>query len=83
MEGNVNKCSNHEEINALIFCQLCWIYMCNKCKQIHLDLLKSHITYNLDKQTNFIFTGILKMKIIMLNMNIFVKSITFYAVLNV
>ena len=58
MEGKVNKCSNHEETNALIFYQQCRIYMCNKCKQMHSDLLKSHIIYNLYKKMNDIFTGI-------------------------
>ena len=58
MELKEYKCTNHEDIEAIIFCPQCRIYMCNKCKQMHSDLLKSHIAFNLDKKTKDIFIGI-------------------------
>ena len=58
MELKEYKCTNHEDIEAIIFCPQCRIYMCNKCKQMHSDLLKSHIIFNLDKKTKDIFIGI-------------------------
>ena len=44
------KCSliDHEEINAIIYCQECKIYMCNKCNNHHSQLFKNHKQYNLD-----------------------------------
>ena len=34
MENKKNKCSleQHKEIDAIIFCQICKVYMCNKCE---------------------------------------------------
>ena len=38
------KCSNeeHKEINAIIFCPECQLYMCNKCENHHATLHKKH-----------------------------------------
>ena len=52
MENQI-KCSSeeHKEIDAMIFCPECRIYMCNKCQNIHsLPLFKSHHPYNLNKE---------------------------------
>ena len=58
MEDRTTKCSNklHENIDSIIYCQKCDIYMCNKCKQLHLDLFQSHSLYALNKDKTFIFT---------------------------
>ena len=37
---------------AIIYCQDCKIYMCDKCKQLHSDLFDSHHIINLDKKIN-------------------------------
>ena len=62
MEAKVIKCSNklHENIDAIIYCKNCDIFMCNKCKQMHYDLVQSHQLYNLDKDKKTIFTGFCK-----------------------
>ncbi len=54
------KCSlnDHKEINAIIFCKNCKIYMCNKCFNLHSGLFKDHYTLNLDKKPEEIFTGL-------------------------
>ena len=50
MEKQV-KCfsKKHEESDAVIYCQNCRIYMCNKCKKLHSDLFENHILFSLDK----------------------------------
>ena len=54
------KCSlnEHNEIDAIIYCQECKVYMCKKCEKVHSGLLKNHHFYSLDKNINEIFTGL-------------------------
>ena len=54
------KCSleEHNEVDAVLYCQECKINMCNKCEKVHFGLLKNHHTLNLNKDINEIFTGI-------------------------
>ena len=54
------KCSlnEHKEIEAVIYCQECKVYMCKKCKNVHSGLLKHHHFYSLDKDIKEIFTGL-------------------------
>ena len=61
MSKNKN-CSSieHEKEDAIIYCQTCRVYMCNKCKNFHSKLCKNHFTYDLNKNTNEIFTGFCK-----------------------
>ena len=56
---NKNKCSltEHSENDAIVYCQECKVYMCNKCEKLHSGFLKNHHLYNLDKNSNEIFTG--------------------------
>ena len=59
----IKKCSSksHLEINAICFCQECRVYMCDKCKKFHSDLLFTHHQVNLDnydKDINNFFNGI-------------------------
>ena len=64
MENQRPKCSNknHNEIKAIYYCQICKVYLCNKCENFHSELFKNHITTNLDKNQNEIFTGYCKEK---------------------
>ena len=59
MENLDKKCSSskHEEY-AIMFCQSCKVYMCNKCANFHSELFQNRITVNLNKEVNYIFTGI-------------------------
>ena len=52
----------HEEIDAISYCQKCQVNMCNKCDNFHSKLFQNHHTYSLDKSTDDIFTGYRKEK---------------------
>ena len=64
MEKHRSKCfnKNHKEINANIYCQICKVFLCNKCENFHSELHQDHITTNIDKDINEIFTGYCKEK---------------------
>ena len=60
MEKENNKCflTEYSTIEAIIYCQECKIFMCNKCEKNHLELFKNnHHIYKLDKNVNRIITG--------------------------
>ena len=61
MSKSIN-CSSieHENEHAIIYCQTCRVYMCNKCKSFHFKLCKNHFTYDINNYTNEIFTGFCK-----------------------
>jgi len=61
---NNYKCSlkDHLEIKAISFCEICKIYMCNKCENMHSNLFPHHNSYNIDKDSDEIFTGLCKEK---------------------
>ena len=50
----------HEKKDAIIYCQKCGIYMCNKCENFHSNLFSEHNLYKIDKNNKEIFTGICK-----------------------
>ena len=54
------KCSlnEHNDVDAIFYCQECRIYICNKCEKIHSGLLKNHHFYKIDTNINEIFTGL-------------------------
>ena len=63
MENKIPKCSSSEhskiQINAVIFCQACNIFLCNKCQNnFHYKLFANHPIKNLNQEKNDIFTGI-------------------------
>ena len=60
MENQIKKCSlkSHNKFNAIINCQTCKIYMCEKCLIFHSELFEDHKIINLDIDKNKIFTGI-------------------------
>ena len=64
MEDRLIKCfcEEHKDTKAIIFCQECRVYMCNKCESYHSKLFKNHHIYNLDKNIDDIFTGFCKEK---------------------
>ena len=70
------KCSSkeHPEINAIFYCQICKIYMCNKCENIHKKLCYNHSPYNLKENINEIFTGICKEKNHLNDLDYFCKN---------
>ena len=43
MEKEKNKCfiTEHSNVEAIVFCQECKIYMCNNCEKNHLELFKN------------------------------------------
>ena len=60
---NNKKCSllEHKEIDAILYCQECKIFMCNKCDNNHSTLFKTHHKYKLDNlNIKDIFTGFCK-----------------------
>ena len=61
MSKSIN-CSSieHENEKAIIYCQTCRVYMCNKCKNFHSKLCKNHFTFDLNNNSNEIFTGFCK-----------------------
>ena len=50
MEEQKKKCSSkkHLDIDAIIYCQKCKKYMCNKCQNYHSELFEEHKTTNLN-----------------------------------
>ena len=61
MDNQKKKCSlkKHSEIDAIVYCQKCKTYLCNKCQTLHSDLFDSHITINLNNSSD-IFIDICK-----------------------
>ena len=61
MENQKKKCTykEHKEIEAIVYCRECKIYMCNKCEQFHSNLFQNHKSFNLDKDKDIsnLFTG--------------------------
>ena len=57
MELNKKKCSlqEHNNTNALVYCALCKIYMCNKCESFHSKIFPNHKLINIEKGNNEIF----------------------------
>ena len=58
----MKKCSSkeHQQIEAVYYCQNCNIYICNKCDKFHSDMFQNHIKISLDKEKSEIFTGFCK-----------------------
>ena len=59
MEDLPKKCSNskHKETNAICFCPECNLYLCHKCVNTHSEFFVNHQVYNLNINTDGIFTG--------------------------
>ena len=76
MEKQKIKCSTkgHEEIDSIIFCGICKIYICNKCENFHSKLFSNHPIINLEKNDKEIFTGFCKEKEHFMKLEYFCKS---------
>ena len=64
MADQKQKCSNknHKDINPVTYCHVCKFFLCKKCEMFHSELYQEHITTNIDKDINEIFTGYCKEK---------------------
>ena len=64
MENNKPKCSSidHAKIDAVIFCQICKVYFCDKCENLHSKTFKEHLTTNLLNEKNDISTELCQEK---------------------
>ena len=62
MEKKMIKCysEEHWDIDAIIYCKKCEIYLCNKCEIYHSKLFKSHQIINLGKDKEEIFNEFCK-----------------------
>jgi len=62
----MEKCSslNHKEIDALLYCGECKLYMCNKCDKFHSEMFQNHNPIKLEKGSDIreLFTGFCKEK---------------------
>ena len=61
MEDKTHKCSSveHSKIDAIIYCQACNAFYCNKCQNnFHSKIFPNHPIKNLNKVKNDIFTNI-------------------------
>jgi hypothetical protein len=54
MENEKKKCSTskHANIDAILYCPECKIYICHKCQNSHSELFEAHVPINLDKNNN-------------------------------
>ena len=57
MQDQNYKCSVHKDTDAIRCCGECKAYYCNKCEKQHSELLKHHQTFQIDKDTDELFTG--------------------------
>ena len=62
MENKKKICSlkDHKEIEAIIYCQECKIYMYKKCENYHSKLFDNHYLHKIDDNLTEIFTGFCK-----------------------
>ena len=64
MEIKKTKCSSkeHQDIDAISYCCICKLKMCNKCGKLHNKLFSSHKIVLMNKNDDEIFTGLCKEK---------------------
>ena len=62
MENNRKTCTfkDHSTIDAISYCFICRIYMCNKCEIFHSKMFEEHNSVNIDKYNKDFFTGYCK-----------------------
>ena len=56
MENERNKCSSnkHSSLDAISYCPLCKLYLCNKCQNHHSEFYENHLLINLNQDNIFI-----------------------------
>ena len=74
MDDQNYKCSLHKEIDACKYCQECIAYFCKNCEKSHSELLKHHHLFQIDKNTNELFTGFCQEKDHPVALNYFCKD---------
>ena len=57
MQDQNYKCSTHKDTDAIRCLGECHTYFCNKCEKHHSEIFKSHQTFQIDKDTDELFTG--------------------------
>ena len=57
MQDQNYKCSKHKDIDSIKCCGECKAYYCNKCEKLHSELHENHQTFQIDKDTEELFTG--------------------------
>ena len=62
MQDQNYKCSKHKDIDAIRYCGECHTYLCNKCEKLHSELHENHQTFQIDKDTDELFTGFCREK---------------------
>ena len=70
------KCSSkkHKDIDSIIYCQDCKLYMCNKCNQYHSEIFEAHNICDLNKENGEIFTGLCKEESHKINLQFYCKN---------
>ena len=77
MEEKLFKClsENHKGVDAILFCIICKIYMCNKCEKLHSWLFHNHPQIKIDNKNNQdFFTGLCPEKNHKNELNFFCKN---------
>ena len=66
MDTDKPKCSSidHIKIDAIIFCNICKVYLCNKCETFHSKIFQNHSVQDLKKEKNNFFPIYVQRKII-------------------
>ena len=64
MNENKIYCSakKHHENEAISYCQICKLYLCNKCEKLHSDLFENHNQSKIENNFAEIFTGFCNIK---------------------
>ena len=57
MQDQNYKCSVHKDTDAIRCCGECNAFYCNKCEKHHSELYENHQTFQIDKDTDELFTG--------------------------
>ena len=57
MQDQNYKCSVHKDIDAIRCCGECHTYFCNKCEKYHSEIFENHHIFQIDKDTDELFTG--------------------------
>ena len=59
MDSINKKCSSkeHDNINAILYCCNCQIYLCKKCEIFHSNLFQNHSLFKLEQDLKDMFTG--------------------------
>ena len=60
MKEEKPKCSSidHIKMDAIIFCNICKVYLCNKCENFHSKIFQNHQIQDLKKEKIYFFSDI-------------------------